>query len=494
MNHRPERKIQGFLFATAILFGIICFTAFAGAESRLDIGSVVNVKMRSLAAGSDLDLWTESDDIKAIRMAESLPDDFVPSDTNIVSAADSERPVYIFFDNENDAGIMYFCSNGEKIVMNPDSSVLFACNTALTDVSGVADWDSSHVFSLDGTFMDASSLADVSALSKWDVHNVTGLIQAFMYDSSLSDISALANWDTSNVTQMQGMFAYAKSLPDALALRNWDTSSVTDMRYMFSNAVSLAAIDVSNWDTGKVTSMANMFQVGENYAGNGQLREILGLGNLDVSNVTDMTCMFYGAGNMTFYDIAGWDVSRVISMNHMFCDNFSLRSLDLSAWDVSNVRTMYCMFDDNYKLKTIGDVSRWNTASLVDAGGWLNGASSFVGDNVGTLDLSGWDTIHLKAAGEMFRATKLRTIDLSGWTFDSITNERWENAGKGIYYETGNGSDAYRGLGGMFKDTAELKTVYVSQSGLDSYYAAMEKEVNTLDMWSGSKTAGFTVQ
>ena len=293
---------------------------------------------------------------------------------------------------------------------------------------------------------------------------------------------------------MFGLFNHASSLPDALALRNWDTSSVTDMRYMFSCAVSLQFVDVSGWNTGSVTSMACMFQVGESWKGNGLLAEIVGLGDLDVSNVRDMTCMFYGAGQMTFYDIGRWDVSKVVSMNHMFCDNFKLRSLDLSAWDVSSVRTMYCMFDDNVKLITIGDVSRWNTASLIDAGGWLNEASSFVGDNTGTLDLSGWDTRNLKTVGEMFLHTAIHTIDLTGWTFDSITNDLWEGANKGIYYETGNSTEALRAFGSMFKNSTQLSAVYVSRSGLDSFNAAVENGANTLEMWTKTKTSGFTVK
>ena len=237
-----------------------------------------------------------------------------------------------------------------------------------------------------------------------------------------------------------------------------------------------------------------MFQVGDNWKANGQLIEINGLGDLDVSNVKDMTCMFYGASKMTYYDVSRWNVSKVESMNHMFCDNRSLLSLDLSNWDVSSLKTVYCMFDDNVSLKTIGDVSHWNTVSLIDAGGWLNECSSFVGNNEGTLDLSGWNTNNLKAAGEMFLRTKIQIIDLSGWTFDSITNDKWEGTGQGIYYETGNNAESYMGLGGMFHGVKTLKTVYVSQSGLDSFNAAVEREVNTLDMWTGSKAIDFSVK
>ena len=497
MTNKSYRIPELFL-ALIFFFGIFSFCCPADADSSVDsmleTGSVVAAKMRSLGAGKDLEYWTETDDIKAIHIADSLPEGFVPTNTNTVSVADSRYPVYIFFDNENDAGILCFYTEAETIAMNPDSSFLFAFNTALTDISGLSGFDSSHVVSFYGAFLRDASLSDLTPLANWNTFSLSNMGVMFANDSSLTDISALANWNTSNVMDMSGLFLGARSLPDALALRNWDTSSVTDMGSMFSGAVSLMFADVSNWNTSKVTNMSCMFQVGDSYDGNGKLTEIIGLGDLDVSNVTDMTCMFYGAGQMTFYDVARWNVSKVESMNHMFCDNFKLRSLDLSAWDVSSVKTVYDMFDDNVKLTTIGDVSHWNTVSLIDAGGWLNEASSFTGDNFGVLDLSGWDTRNLKSAGEMFLHTKLHTIDLSGWSFDSITNSLWDGAGKGYYYETGNGSEILRGMGQMFKYSSQLTTVYISQAGLDSFNAAVENGVNTLEMWANTKTDGFTVK
>lgn len=501
MAGRTGRKTPVMLFATLLFFGVVLAFLSAMAEgspavynSMLDIGTVVNAKMKTIAAGAETEFDALTNDIKAIRMADSLPDGFVPTDCNTVSTPDSKYPVYVFFDNKEDAGILYFYTKGDTVSMNPISDMLFAYHGALTDISGISEWDASNVLSFRYAFMNDSSLSDLTCLSNWDTSSLSLTNRMFAYDSALTDISGLANWNTSNVVNMYGMFFCARNLPDALALRKWDTSSVTNMSGMFQGALSLMYIDVSNWNTSNVTTMAGMFAVGDSYKGNGQLREIFGLGELDVSNVTDMTCMFYGAGHMTHYDIAGWNVSKVESMNHMFCDNYSLLFLDLSDWDVSSVKTIYCMFDDNAKLQTIGDVSHWETKSLIDAGGWLNCSNSFVGDNFGRLDLSGWDTTNLKSAGEMFSYTKLHSIDLTGWTFDSITNDKLEGAGQGIFYETGNGSDLMKGMGQMFYHTINLDAVYISQSGLDSFNAAVERGVNTLDMWTGSKTAGFTAQ
>ena len=63
--------------------------------------------------------------IKSIQTAESLPEGFVPTDANTISLPNAENPVYIFFDNTNDAGIMYVYSGIATPVMNPTSSYMF---------------------------------------------------------------------------------------------------------------------------------------------------------------------------------------------------------------------------------------------------------------------------------------------------------------------------------------------------------------------------------
>jgi len=75
-----------------LIFGIVLLPIFADADtdSMLETGRVVNARMKSLAAGSDKDFQDKTSEIKAIYMAESLPDNFVPSEDNIVSVPDSK--------------------------------------------------------------------------------------------------------------------------------------------------------------------------------------------------------------------------------------------------------------------------------------------------------------------------------------------------------------------------------------------------------------------
>ena len=59
-------------FLVVCLFVIVSL-ANAESVSMLDIGTIANAKMKSLAAGVEQQYTAETSDIKAIRMADSLP-------------------------------------------------------------------------------------------------------------------------------------------------------------------------------------------------------------------------------------------------------------------------------------------------------------------------------------------------------------------------------------------------------------------------------------
>ena len=63
---------------------------------------------------------------------------------------------------------------------------------------------------------------------------------------------------------------------------------------------------------------------------------------IDVSNITDMSRLFYYRVDTNF-DVSAWDVSKVVNMNGIFsgADGFNC---PLNNWDVSNVETMIDMF------------------------------------------------------------------------------------------------------------------------------------------------------
>ena len=67
--------------------------------------------------------------------------------------------------------------------------------------------------------------------------------------------------------------------------------------------------------------------------------------------------MFSECESLETLDISGWNVSNVEDMSYMFYGCKSLGTLDVSKWDVSNVNNMYCMFFRCKSLHT--DIRMW---------------------------------------------------------------------------------------------------------------------------------------
>ena len=393
------------------------------------------------------------------------------------------------FDTKNvtDMGWMFFeCEDLKSLdVSNFDVSKVTNMKSMFCYCSSLEELDLRsftpyNVTDMSWMFSDCTSLKEVK-FRNFDTRNVTTMYSMFANCNNL--VSAdISSFDTSSVTTMSLMFYECKSIKE-LNVSGFNTANVTDMSGMFMECTSLEELDVSKWNTGNVTKMNSMF-CGSSHVGDMKIK-YLDVSKWDVSNVTDMTCMFYGMGALEELDVSNWDVSKVQSFNHMFCDNFKLKSLNLTRWDVSSVKTMYNMFDDNYELTTVGDISHWNTDSLIDVGGMFNGCKLFIGVN-GTIDLSGWNTSKINVTGEMFRNVAAEVIDLRGWDLSSITDSTWSGTGNGIYYETGNNS-TFKGMAGMFKDARNLTNIYVDNKW------SIPSGVSATNMFSGAGVSQVTV-
>ena len=372
-------------------------------STMLDTGQVVSAKMKTLAAGTEKAYNAKTSDIKAIRMASALPNNFVATEANTVSTNTSRHPIYIFFDNTNDAGIMYFYSGDYQVVMNPDSSHLFRSNLALADISGLSTWDSSNVTNMLAMFVDGTvSLTNVNALSRWDTSNVENMRGLFSmnsstynddgYSSGLTDISGLSNWDTSNVEIMRALFQHNTNLTSLHGLELWDVSNVEDMDYMFTNARSLTSLrNLGSWDVSNVKSMINMFW------NTFSLTSFQGLENWEVLNVENMAGMFgvkigqsrINNAVMDLTPLSRWNVSNVENMEVMFQNNNIASFLPLSNWQVGNVKNFSNMFNQTSASTTtsLAGLENWDVSSATNV-------SSMFADSVSLTDASainGWD-------------------------------------------------------------------------------------------------------
>ena len=105
--------------------------------------------------------------------------------------------------------------------------------------------------------------------------------------------------------------------------------------------------------------------------GPGTKRNPIDFNDIDVSNV-DSFCskellgLFQGI-QFKYIDISYWDVSNVTNMSFMFYMCVNLKSIgDLSKWDVSNVTNMKGMF--RYCKSFNQNISNWNVSGVTDMG------------------------------------------------------------------------------------------------------------------------------
>jgi len=131
----------------------------------------------------------------------------------------------------------------------------------------------------------------------------------------------------------------------------WDVSSVTDMGSMFFGAQDFNK-DIGKWPVSRVEDMSSMFY--------GASLFNQSLGGWDVSSVEDMSDMFYRARAFN-QNIGDWNVSSVTNMTRMF--NFAeVFNQDIGEWDVSNVTTMTRMFGDAYAFNQ--DLTGWCVTNI----------------------------------------------------------------------------------------------------------------------------------
>lgn len=120
-------------------------------------------------------------------------------------------------------------------------------------------------------------------------------------------------------TSCSEWFAGCSSLTEIIGLENLNTSDVEDMSNMFSGCEILTKIDLSHFDTRKVTNMSFMFE----YCW--ELSE-LDLSSFNTKHVTNMLDMFLCCGGLRTIKVStGWSIENVTNGNDMFvrCDVLS---------------------------------------------------------------------------------------------------------------------------------------------------------------------------
>ncbi|EAJ4446895.1 BspA family leucine-rich repeat surface protein [Campylobacter jejuni] len=99
---------------------------------------------------------------------------------------------------------------------------------------------------------------------------------------------------------------------ESIYLGDIDTSEITDMSYLFTGSTRTNFSGIEKWNTGKVKTMRSMFECNKFFNED--------IGAWDVGDVRDMAWMFLGCENFN-QPLNGWDVRNVEYRYGMFYES-----------------------------------------------------------------------------------------------------------------------------------------------------------------------------
>lgn len=398
---------------------VTAITNYVPTSATFLTGPVVNGIIRSVNTGHDVEFF---------KKAAAAPPVGVHTET--VSTADSDLPIYLWYDQAQKT--IFWWSNADTVYINEDSNYMLANindNSTLVQLIDMRGINTSRMKNAHHMFWTKEGLTKHIDLSEFDTSNLEDV--GYMFSTPYETVSTaqidpidFSHFNTSKVKIMTGMFA-GSYLP-SIDIRNFDTRNVVDMQYTFAGLKNVRHLDLHGFDVSKVNNIGAIFSgnptlVSLNLA-NWQLDSIhamdslfagmhaltdLNLTGFTTKNVTDMHHMFNECQNLTTLDLTSFDTSKVTDMNNMFRDNFVLKNLNLSSFNTSNVTNMKEMFRHDGVIYPL-DVSTFDTRRVTNMDGMFYW--TLMSPENATLDISNFDTRSLTSALGMFNYTKAKTI------------------------------------------------------------------------------------
>lgn len=215
-------------------------------------------------------------------------------------------------------------------------------------------------------------------------------------ETSVSSVATKVIVDEScseaQVTSMNRWFDNFTQLDSIIGLNNINTSEVTDMSFLFFSCTKLSYLDWDPTDAKAVKDMSYMFQ-------GCQWLFDLDLSHLTTSNQLNSTsCMFYGCSSLQTLRLSDkFNTEGVTSMSNMFRDCHSLVLFPVEIFEVDNVTFMDGMFQNCYNLGVL-DLYNWHPSELKFAESMFENCYDLT-----TVDLSYFDMTNIVSASDMFR-------------------------------------------------------------------------------------------
>lgn len=402
---------------------VTAITNYVPTSATFLAGPTVNGAIRSVNTGHDVEFF---------KKANAAPP--VGAHTEIVSTADSDLPIYLWYDQA--ARTIFWWSAADTVYANEDSSLMLANlndNATLVQLIDTRGIDTSRVKNMHHMFWTKDGLVKHINLDEFDTSNVEDMGYMFStpYENNLTtqiDPVDFSRFNTGRLKNMTGMFA-GSHLP-SIDIRNFRTSNVTNMEHLFNGLKNVTDLNLSGLNVREVNNIGSLFArnpglISLNLSGwqldsvhdmsymFNQLHALntLNLTGFTTKNVVNMNHMFNECHNLTTLDLSSFDTRNVTDMNNMFRDNFALKNLNLSSFNTSNVTNMAEMFRHSGVIYPL-DVSTFDTRKVTNMDGMFYW--TLMAPENATLDISNFDTRSLTSALGMFNYTKAKTIYVSG--------------------------------------------------------------------------------
>lgn len=270
---------------------------------------------------------------------------------------------------------------------------------------------SQNTVSLHNYFSVTNTIVTID-LSAWDVSNISDFSNMFEGCIALVSIN-ISNWNTSKATNMSCMFRNCEHLTTIIGLEDLDVSNVTTFHRMFYGCYFMQSINISNWNTEHVNITSGMFEKCW------RLTNIQGIEHLNMRHVVDTTEMFKECWEIKSLQLT-WQTDSFHKIGHMFWQCFELSRIDgINQWNVENVEFMNDMFYECESLVYL-NLDNWNVSNVKITTRMFSGCLKLI-----SLNISRWTPKTILITEDMFEGCwSLRTIDLSNWDTSKLVRIR----------------------------------------------------------------------
>ena len=220
--------------------------------------SMLNDRLKEIVAAAD----ATDNDVVAVKEATNPPAEQLIDD-NIISSPESSYKIWAYY---TEGTIWIYTEDG----LTPHAPYMlgnmFSGFPNLTDVSWLSKLDISNTTDISSLFDQDTSLTDISPLANWDTSKLISILGTFR-GTAISDLSPIATkncgdktcWDTSSLEEMSSAFQGMMNLSDLSPLATWNASKLNDLSFAFYDTSSLTDFSgISGWrlkETGGITML-----------------------------------------------------------------------------------------------------------------------------------------------------------------------------------------------------------------------------------------------